>query len=238
MKLKLINIIIIAICALAIGLAIGYFLFGNNSSSIAMDEHQHEATSEMTSASEEIWTCSMHPQVRMNEPGICPICEMDLIPLEANTSNDPLVLQMTEASTKLANIQTTIVGESQSGKDGKSFRLSGKIQADERMSSSLVSHVPGRIEKLYVTFTGEKVNKGQKIADLYSPELITAQRELLEAIKLQDVNSGLMDAARNKLRYWKISEETIDGIEKGGIIQETFPLIQLSQELLQIEEWR
>lgn len=217
-----IKIIITAIVAIAIGLVSGYFIFGNNpNTNIPAQTHNHEVEAVQTAAGAEIWTCSMHPQIRQNEPGDCPICGMDLIPLEENTSNNPLVLEMTNEAVKMANIQTTIVGEANT-KTGKTIRLSGKIQPDERLASSQVAHVPGRIEKLFVSFTGEQVNKGQKIATLYSPELVTAQRELLEALKLKDLNPDLIEAARNKLRYWKISESTIQKIEQEGKIQENF----------------
>ena len=64
-----------------------------------------------TEGTETIWTCSMHPQIRMKEPGQCPLCGMDLIPLESNDSAiDPNAIQMTEDAMKLANIQTMIVG--------------------------------------------------------------------------------------------------------------------------------
>lgn len=214
-----INIIITALVATIIGLGIGYLLFGGadaNSEKIEHHTHSHEAESE-------VWTCSMHPQIRQPEPGICPICEMDLIPLETNTSNDPLVLEMTEEAAKLANIQTILVGESGQN-SGAVIRLSGKVQADERLASSQVAHLAGRIEKLYVSFEGEQVRKGQKLADLYSPELIAAQRELLESKQLVDLNPNLLEAARNKLKYWKIGEETIKMIEESEKIQETFPL--------------
>ncbi|MCI5083228.1 MAG: efflux RND transporter periplasmic adaptor subunit, partial [Saprospiraceae bacterium] len=217
-----IKIIITAIIAIAIGLVAGYFIFGNKkNNNIPTQTHNHEAEAIQTSADAEIWTCSMHPQIRQNEPGDCPICGMDLIPLDENTSNNPLVLEMTNEAVKLANIQTTIVGEANT-KTGKTIRLSGKIQPDERLASSQVAHVPGRIEKLYVSFTGEQVNKGQKIATLYSPELVTTQRELLEALKLKDLNPDLIEAARNKLRYWKIGESAIQQIEQEGKIQENF----------------
>ena len=217
-----IKIIITAIIAIAIGLVAGYFIFGNKqSNNTPAQTHNHEAETVQTSANSEIWTCSMHPQIKQNEPGDCPLCGMDLIPLEANSSNNPLVLEMTDEAVKLANIQTSIVGEANT-KTGKTIRLSGKIQPDERLASSQVAHVPGRIEKLYVSFTGEQVNKGQKIATLYSPELITAQRELLEALKLKDLNPDLIEASRNKLRFWKIGESTIQQIEQEGKIQENF----------------
>ena len=208
-----IKLIITAIIAIAIGLGAGYLIFGNKPSTpTPSDVHQHSGEAKLTSSEEQIWTCSMHPQIQQNEPGDCPLCGMDLIPLEENSSSDPLVLEMTNAAVKLANIQTTIVGE-EVGQSGKTIRLSGKVQTDERLASSQVAHVPGRIEKLYVTFTGEQVSKGQKLADIYSPDLITAQRELLEALKLQSLNPNLVEAARNKLRFWKISNNVITDIE-------------------------
>ena len=213
---------IIIIAAIAIGLLAGYFIFGNNQNPKNSDHtHNNKPEINQSTANDKIWTCSMHPQIRQNEPGQCPICGMDLIPLEENTSNNPLVLEMTSEAVKLANIQTTIVGDANT-KTGKTIRLSGKIQPDERLASSQVAHVSGRIEKLFVSFTGEKVTKGQKIALLYSPEMIIAQRELLEALKLKDLNPDLIEAAKNKMRYWKIGESTIQQIEQEGKLQENF----------------
>ncbi|MEM6318485.1 MAG: efflux RND transporter periplasmic adaptor subunit [Bacteroidota bacterium] len=218
------KIIAIVTFSLAIGLGAGYFLFSKND--VSQDKHNHANTnhqSPITNHQSQEWICSMHPQVRQNEAGLCPICEMDLILAESNESNDPLVLQMTEDAVKMSNIETTVVGQ-KTEQANKTTQLTGKVQADERLASSQVTHVPGRIEKLYVSFTGEKVNKGQQLADIYSPELITAQRELLEALKLQTVNPKLVDAARSKLRYWKIKDDLIEQIEKSGEIQEVFPL--------------
>lgn len=217
-----IKIIVTAIIAILIGLLAGYLIFGsdkNVSGSTDTPNQEDDITQDL--AESKIWTCSMHPQIRQNEPGDCPICGMDLIRLEENTSNNPLVLEMTDEAVKLANIQTSILGEDDARVNG-TIRLSGKIQADERLASSQVTHIPGRIEKLHVSFTGERVIKGQKIATLYSPEMITAQRELLEAIKLKDLNPDLIEAARNKLRYWKIGESSIEQIEQGGEIRENF----------------
>ena len=216
-----IKIFATAIAATIFGLGIGYFLFGNNTeTAMSPDTHNHEDVVQ-TSEGGEIWTCSMHPQIKQDEPGDCPLCGMDLIPLEANTSDNPLVLEMTKEAVKLANIQTTTVGGAKV-ETSQIIQLSGKIQTDERLASSQVAHVPGRIEKLFVSFTGEQVNRGQKIATIYSPELITAQRELLEALKLKDLNPDLLKAARNKLRFWKIKESTIQKIEQEGKIQENF----------------
>jgi membrane fusion protein, copper/silver efflux system len=216
-NIKILSIILFSI---ALGLALGYFLFNNKTISEEKMTHNHSPQLKDT---ETIWTCSMHPQIRQNEPGQCPLCGMDLITLGNKSTDDPLVLKMTADAVKLAQIQTTIIG---SGTDvpGKTINLTGKIQADERQASSLVAHVPGRIEKLFVSFTGEQVKAGQRIATIYSPELIAAQKELLEAIKLQQISPDLLEATRNKLRYWKIDNSTIEAIEKNGTIRETFDI--------------
>lgn len=212
--------IIIAILFAGIGLGLGYFLFGNTK-----DEHEHQKEGQQTgneTNSAAIWTCSMHPQIRAEEKGLCPICEMDLIPLTQNSSDDPLVLEMTETAVALSNIQTTVIGASTAS--AKQLELSGKIQADERRISNQVSHLSGRIEQLFVTFTGEQIRKGQKLALIYSPELVTAQRELLEALKFQHMNPSLAKAARKKLEYWKIPTETIKKLEDTRQIQETITI--------------
>jgi len=220
------NIIITAIVAIIIGVGIGYFAFANKGAS-DMNSHEGHAHAEANATtSDETWTCSMHPQIRQNEPGICPICEMDLIPLAANTSDDPTVLQMSKNAVKLANIQTTTIGSTTNNEQGQStMQLTGTIKADERLASSQVAHVPGRIEQLFVSFTGEQVYAGQKSATIYSPDLVSAQQELLEAVKLQSINPKLLAAARDKLRFWKIGPQTIADIEATGNIRETFTLV-------------
>lgn len=197
---------------LIIGLFLGWLFFyhsGNNN--IINNNKEEKAT---------IWTCSMHPQIRMDHKGLCPICGMELIPLEQNVSQvDNNAIVMTEEALKLAEVQTVIVSKQQSIKE---VHLYGKIQADERSAQSLPSHVPGRIEKLFVNFTGEKINKGQIIASIYSPELINAQQELLEALKIKDVQPLLLEAAREKLSQFKLSSKQIEDIEESGKIKSLF----------------
>jgi Cu(I)/Ag(I) efflux system membrane fusion protein len=171
-----------------------------------------------------IWTCAMHPQIRMDHPGKCPICGMDLIPLsQASTANiDPDAIRLTKEAAQLASVQTSIVTIQ---KPVKEVRLYGKVQADERSIQSQVSHMPGRIEKLTVNFTGEKVNKGQPLAIIYSPELVTAQQELLEAIKTKQVQPEIYEAAKDKLRQWKLTDSQIADIENSGKVKEDFEIL-------------
>ena len=205
---------IIIVISVIIGLVAGYFLFPSNSPT---EEHNHSESTEG-----EIWTCAMHPQIRQESSGSCPICGMDLTIASENNSSDPFVLEMSEQAVKLANIETSIIGKT--GASEKEMNFSGKIQADERLAASQVAHIPGRIEKLFVTFTGEQVYRGQKLAVVYSPELVTAQKELLEALKLEKTNPSFLESARKKLEFWKIPPAKIKEIEESGKIEETFIL--------------
>ncbi len=143
----------ILIAILLTGGLIGY-LVGNHQS--AKSAHQPINTSANqqieSSANQQIFTCSMHPQIRQNEPGDCPICGMDLIPLEDNHDDeiDPMAISMSPTAMQLANIQTAVVGTTN---PVKQIRLNGKVQADERLIFSQSTHIPGRIEKLMVNFT-------------------------------------------------------------------------------------
>ncbi len=210
---------IIIIGAILAAFVLGYFLSPKAAKTMESAEHQH------VSASETIYTCSMHPQIRQNEPGDCPICGMELIPLEGDGdgNENPLVLEMTPEAVTISGISTTIVGEGGSA-DAKGLSLTGKVQADETTTASIVAHIPGRIEQLYVRFTGERIKKGDRVATIYSPDLIAAQRELLEAAKIKEVTPGLLEAAKNKLRYWKISDRQIDQILASGKVKDNFDI--------------
>lgn len=210
--------LIIALATLIVGLLMGWFIFGGQTNS-AKDQDKH--TAEI--AEEIIWTCSMHPQIRRNEPGDCPICGMDLIPLEREQDNevDPMAISMSPTAMQLANVSTALVGTIN---PIKQLRLNGKVQTDERLVYSQSSHIPGRIEKLLINFTGEFVDKGQTIASVYSPELVTAQVELFEAQKIMETQPELFNAAKEKLKNWKLSNNQIEGILKNGNIQEEFPI--------------
>ncbi len=218
MKTETKKIIKVALSTLILGLLFGWLLFGGSENN-NVDEHQH--TDEM--AGETIWTCSMHPQIRKNEAGACPICGMDLIPLEEdnNSELDPMAISMSQTAMQIANVSTEIVSKM---KPIKSLRLNGKVQADERSVYSQSSHIPGRIERLMVNFTGEYVNKGQVIASIYSPELVTAQEELFEARKVVETQPQLFNAAKEKLKNWKLSDKQITQILESGVVKEELPI--------------
>ena len=215
-----------------IGLFIGWAVFHSpdkteGSPNQAKEEHVHSA--DETKA--EVWTCSMHPQIRMDKPGKCPICAMDLIPLvQSGTSeSDPEAVHFTKESAALANVLTTIVSTQNPVKE---LRLYGKIQADERLLKNQVAYIPGRIEKLMVNFTGEMVRKGQPLALIYSPELVTAQQELLEAAKTKQTQPEIYEAAKEKLHQWKLTDKQIAEIENSGKVQANMEVESTANGLL------
>jgi Cu(I)/Ag(I) efflux system membrane fusion protein len=204
---------------LVIGALIGWLIKPSASSSVEPSDHQHAESSEA-----EIWTCSMHPQIRRNGPGKCPICGMDLIPLESAGAGemDPMAVSMSPTAMQLAQVRVETVGKSA---PKKFVRLNGKVQEDERLVFSQSSHIPGRIEKLAVNFTGEFVNKGQPIAYIYSPELVTAQEELFLAKKISETQPQLYIAAKEKLKNWKLTDAQIESIIQSGETREEFPVM-------------
>ncbi|MFY0630019.1 MAG: efflux RND transporter periplasmic adaptor subunit [Flavobacteriaceae bacterium] len=203
---------------LIIGLLFGWLLFGN--SSTAEIPHNHDEVSKTN----EMWTCSMHPQIMQPESGDCPICGMDLIPAEASVDGlSADQFKLTKNAMALANIQTTKIGGSVAN-DENGIKLSGKISENEENNTVQVSYFSGRIEQLNVSFTGEKVEKGQLLATIYSPELLKAQQELLTTYSLKESQPALYKAVRNKLKLWKLSEEQINSIETSGKVKENFPV--------------
>ncbi|WP_225035689.1 efflux RND transporter periplasmic adaptor subunit [Winogradskyella sp. SM1960] len=211
------NKIVIYIGILVVGVLLGWLLFGGSSNEEI--DHNHDAVA----ATNQMWTCSMHPQIMQPEPGDCPICGMDLIPAESGS--DGLMadqFKLTENAMALSNIQTSIVGKD--NVEGNTIKLSGKIAENEEANAVQVSYFAGRIERLNVSFTGEEVRKGQLLATIYSPELYAAQQELITAASLKESQPALYKAVRNKLKLWKLSENQINQIEETGKVKENFPV--------------
>jgi len=212
------NIIYIGI-AVVVGLLVGYLIFGGNGETTTTDEHDHSAEI----ASGEMWTCSMHPQIMQPEPGSCPICGMDLIP--ADNGGEGLAvnqIKMTENAMVLAGVETVMVGSGVSG--GDSVKISGKVAINQESDAVQSAYFDGRIESISINFEGEEVRKGQKLATIYAPALVSAQQELLTAGKLKESQPQLYKAVRNKLKLWKLSDAQIDQIESSGQVLENFPV--------------
>lgn len=213
--------IVVIGATLIIGLVLGWVFFGGSGShtveETTAEEHGHKEGT--------LWTCSMHPQIKMEEPGSCAICGMDLIPMENEIENNeisPDAVVLSVSAMRIAEVETTLIKKSVPFKE---VVLSGKVQIDERRIMELTAHFPGRIEKLLVNYTGQKVRKGQVLATVFSSELITAQKELFEAIKLKQSNPKYYNSARNKFKLWLFTDDQINKIENSGEVQFTFDIV-------------
>ncbi len=171
----------------------------------------------------EVWTCSMHPQIRQPKPGQCPICGMDLILVAnpgATETAGPREIVFSPEARQLAEVETAPVERRAVALE---VRMAGKIQMDETRVAYIAPRVAGRIDRLYANFVGMAVKPGDPLADLYSPELVSAQQELLQAVKSSgesDAFASLLDATRERLRLWGLTAEQIAEIERRGQVKD------------------
>jgi len=174
------------------------------------------------------WTCSMHPQVQLSKPGLCPICNMALIKV-AGGGGGLREFRTSASGAALMGIETALV---QRRFPTAEVRLKGRVDYDETKLKHITAWVPGRLHRLFVDYTGVRVSKDKHMVELYSPELISAQTELLEALRavrsLSDSDLGVMretaeatvSAVREKMRLWGLTEDQIEKIEKSGEVEE------------------
>lgn len=198
------KLIVVALVLLLAGLIIGRF---------TAPSHEHGADNSAASAENAApseYTCSMHPQIRQPNPGKCPICAMDLIAAGQADKDDtgPREISLTRHAQALARIQTTPVERRIPEAE---IRLFGRVEMDETRTRSITARFPARIERLYVNFTGVQVKAGDHLAKIYSPELLTAQAELISALRFNDPRA--IRASREKLLLWGLSEGAIKAIE-------------------------
>jgi len=208
---------------LAVAFAAGYLV-----SSFSQDKSislEGQYAGQQTAVQEPTWwTCSMHPTIRQPKPGKCPICFMDLIPVSsAEAGIGPRQISFSKEAIKLMEIQTTPVERKFVTAE---IRMVGKIDYDETRVKHITAWVPGRIDRLYVDFTGTQVSKGDHMVYLYSPELLSAQAELIQAVRaVENFKAGsselmkrsilaTLEAARDKLRLLGLTAEQIEQIEK------------------------
>lgn len=156
------------------------------------------------------WTCSMHPQVRQNKPGQCPICGMNLTPVSKGSEQ--------AENEKRAGIETEPV---KSRELFKEIRTVGKLDYNESRVAYIAARIAGRVDRIHADFTGIQVKKGDHLVDIYSPDLFVAQGELLRALEGFEKTKGdrtfaeaNLDSARTKMRLLGILPEQLDMIEK------------------------
>lgn len=225
-KPALFGILIVAVVAFFLG----GLLLGDGSSPGEAERASHGEAAE-ASRRPDVWTCSMHPQIQLPKPGKCPICFMDLIPVESRGGEElgPRQIRMSEAAKELARIETSVVRGAFAERE---VRMVGKVAYDETSVANIAAWVPGRLDRLYADYTGITVRKGDHMVRVYSPELLATQEELLQAITavkaladtkskvLRSTAAATLDAAREKLRLYGLTEGQIIAIESSGEVSD------------------
>ena len=153
----------------------------------------------------------MHPQFKLPSAGKCPICFMDLIPQEANEhKGGEREISVSPYAAKLMELETSVVERRFAAAE---IRMVGRVDYDETRVATISAWIPGRIDRLFVDYTGMPVKKGDHLVELYGPELLNAQKELLHAVS-QD--PSMVASVREKLRLWGFNAEQIRELEERG----------------------
>lgn len=238
--------IIIVVAVIAVLAVIGIQFFSSSSPDTAA-----------AAAGANVWTCSMHPQVRLPKPGKCPICSMPLVPVASGTKtggepasrkttsyrstmmpgevsatprkdsmgmemvpvfeSEGSMLILSEHARAMASVETAPV---ERRKLTREIRAVGKVQYNESALATITARVDGYVERLFVDYTGVEVNKGDHLVELFSPDLVVAQQELL----MNPGQNNLAEAAKLKLRRWDLTEAQIDEIVRTRKPQERVTL--------------
>lgn len=211
---------------LVIGMLLGWLILSPllKTDKVVQTESRSNSTAEsVENVSLQKWTCAMHPQIIHAGPGKCPICGMDLIPLEISQhKHSKNQFKLTDDAMALANIQTTVVGKGTA--EATRIKLSGKIEENGDEIKTQPAHFKIRMEQLYITSIGQKVNHGDLVAKVYSPQLVAAQEELLVSAKNKESQPELYQAVRQKFKNWMVDDAELDKIEKSGKVETQFPI--------------
>ncbi len=210
-----------ALLILLVGILLGFMIRPSNEPSTTHPSEMESSDSGQEQQEASIWTCSMHPQIRRNEPGSCPICGMDLVPVKKSVGG-VRTISISPDVLKLMNVQTVPVVHKYVTAD---VRMVGKVEYDETRLAHITAWVAGRLDRLFVDFTGIQVKKGDHMALIYSEELYAAQEELIQALRYARDRSAtvprfgasevnLVESAREKLRLLGLTDQQIQDIEQ------------------------
>src|SRR5687767_14567178 len=174
--------------------------------------HQHRPAGAAAASEGKIYSCSMHPQIRSNKPGKCPICGMELAPIGTGQAPSDGSIMLSSNVINVLHVQTERV---QRGTLVKTLRVAGTIDDDATRHRFVSAYVDGRVDKLFVNYTGAEVVQGQPLATFYSPMLLAAEQEyaLLLAQKTNaasaDDQDRLIAVAEQRLRRLGLTTDQI-----------------------------
>lgn len=165
----------------------------------------------------DIYTCPMHPRIVQDKPGTCSICSMSLVKKTvAPEKTNGISLNVLLRPSNQYVISTISTVHMQASDEPVEIESYGFITYDTRLTGSIATNVPGRIEKLYVKYRFQKITKGQKVMDIYSPELLTAQQNLLFLLKNDRDNQALISAAKQRLLLLGMSNTQLQQVINTG----------------------
>lgn len=178
-------------------------------------DHEDEAVA-VTDESGQVqyYTCGMHPWVILPKPGDCPICHMELTPIDPNKFTGEIAIDPVIVQNMGVRVQPVVTGPLT-----RTIRTVGTVDYNERAVRDVNIKTPGWIEKLHVDFVGARVKAGEPLFELYSPQLFAAQEEYLLAKRSAGTAGeakGLLEAARTRLEYFDITDQQITALEAAG----------------------
>ena len=214
----------VALVLIVVALFIGYTI--GSPASEPMTKEDHSVHAETEDSGPQMYTCSMHPSVRLEDPNSkCPICFMNLIPVMDSAGGEGMEIRLTlsESAKVMSQIETAKVGRFYPSAES---RLFGKLVYDETSVARISAYFAGRIDRLFVNYIGVSVQEGDHLAELYSPDLLAAFEELAQAKKSAENASGgssflretanqTLLASREKLRLFGLTQEQVEQVESG-----------------------
>jgi len=184
---------------------------------IACNDNKDPHAAHKGEEAKELYTCPMHPEIIRDKPGQCPLCGMDLVKIEADAKKiDEVDLESLLKPTNEFVVSSIPVTTIQKREEQIEIETLGKIAYDTRQTGSISARVSGRIEKLYIKYRYQKISKGQHILDIYSPELLTAQQNLLFLLKDDAGNTLMIEAAKEKLLLLGMDNQQLQRIIQSG----------------------
>ena len=204
---------------------------------------RHGGSGDLSVAAKALYHCPMHPTYVSDRPGTCPICKMDLVPIEGAAGKDALpgegvvtgraMVALSPERRQLLGVRSEPVARRRLE---RTIRTVGRVAVDERRIHHVHTKYEAYVEHLYVNFTGQMVHRGDHLAAIYSPELVASQQEYFLAYRAQQrlAESGiasvarggadLLEAARQRLLFWDVDPGQIESLERSGTVQRTIDL--------------
>ena len=182
----------------------------------------------------ELYICPMHPEIQSDDPGVCPICHMDLVLKEevagseedhdgSPEKNVTGEVTLSPSQQVMANVKTEVVKVKEYKHD---LTLDGYVKAPENNMRRIATPVSGKIVKMYLNYEGQSVIKGMKVFDIYSPEIYSAQKEYLLALQNYERNrnseyglvreqaENLLNSTGTRLKLWEVTAEQLAELEQ------------------------